>query len=274
MLSFALVVSSLVAADDRDKKGGGDECLTKAAVGHKDAVYDFKYDSWVRANDDSSRFIFGRCVLAQQPRKMWVEWKNVGVKGYTDPDDGIISAGIQSLTKESVDQKAELWYGGKPKKEDTNVLSPKEEKAAKGGSLKSYARMNLGKEPSDAQEETGNPTVKVDFEFESTAFSIGKEKWLYTFSWRDRNSSSEKTVKLDWPPSSIVSFAANYSGEPGEKEVVDDRVMLLRDQQQGVRLVAKSPPTYDTVVVTFKDKDKNTIGSTSVSVFRPKEVKP
>src|SRR5262249_17506241 len=150
------------------------------------------YDSWVRPVEDGLRFTFGRCIHAEKPRQMWVDWKKTGIRGYTSPDDGKLQAGVPALTKDSESIATELWFASKPRKTDSNYLAEKHPKVnVAGGSLKSYARMSLGRAPDERRPNENILTVKVDLEFESSAFSIGGKRYLYTVSWRNREGFCE-----------------------------------------------------------------------------------
>jgi hypothetical protein len=196
---------------------------------------------------------------------MWVHWKGAGVKGYTDEKTGRLQAGIQSPSKASKTVDADLWYGTKPDKTDSTFLNPENKKQASVGTLRSFARMSLGRQPKGGDKEK---TVRVDIEFEANSFALANGQFLYTLSWHNR-LATDSTINLEWPSRSIVDSWVKSAREH-EKDPIDfDRLMKLTKEPKGIHIVAKSPPVYETLTVTLSDMDHEEIGSTTVSLYRP-----
>jgi hypothetical protein len=207
---------------------------------------------------------------------MWVDWKKTGVKGWTNPDDGELRAGRQAPSKDSEAVQTELWYGAKPKSTVSTYLEPKGVKGAEGprietgGTLNSYAKMSLGKRPEEGEKVR---TWKVNVEFQSTAFALGDGRYLYTVSWQDRAPRSEKEIRVRWPSESFVAqmIRHEYPEHPEKKDSEPSSHVLRLDRiPKGVYLVDGRLPVYETVIAIFVDREGREMGSTPVSIFRPK----
>jgi len=245
------------------------ECKTKTAVQVKDNLYDFHYDSWVRAVDKDAWY-FGRCVKADNPRQMYVEWPGPTIKGYTSKNDGELKNGVGAKTNQSKTEKSDLFYGAARKKTMGPFLAV-DEKPAQIKSLdtmKSFAKMGLAPAPNSAEEEMNAKTIEVEVEFETSAFYNGGRRFISTLSWKNEKFDKDSPVQLKWADGGFVEMALKASSSSEEKYAARDLASLGKEKK-GLCLVSTERPVLTHEVVTFLNREGKEIGAMTVAVYKP-----
>jgi hypothetical protein len=207
------------------------------------------------------------------PAELWVDWKDTGVRGWTNAD-GLIRGGIEWPTKENEAKRTPLWYGAAPKKTDSTYRAAKDNAVAAGGTVRSFASLGLGPEPKTEEEARAIEPVDIRFQFESSAIRLPNQAVLYTFSWRDdtpKGGKGRPPVHLRWPEKGFVQFALGTGS--GADLKAHSR---LSEQAKGGSFTDRTVagPAASTVTVRFVDATGQELGSTPVSVLHPYKWQP
>ncbi len=262
MLSLALVLGLSHHASAQVSQAEV-RCPGKNTTPHDDGTYLFTYESSVERHVNRDHWDFIRCVIVEQPKEMYVDWKGTRVLGWASP----IAYGAREAPSGAYELKgAKLVYGAGLKEIDTEFREVKEADARKQPSatpLRSVIRMAIPRDAASAVPQL----VQIYVVVESRVNLQRDGRFRYTYSWQDLLAAPNKPqpFTMGWQSKAVQAAlqANDYAFWVGA-------LFFARE----VGFLAPAPPEYAPVDLELFDINRKLVGRAPVSIYFPRGAGP